>query len=65
MPAEVVFGDLNGDGAVNDADLAIMTACLGSDDPDCCIADLNLDGRGRIRDLLRFGSSGVEFSPVR
>ncbi len=65
MPAEVVFADLNGDGAVDDADLAIMIACLGSDDPDCCIADLNLDGRVGIRDLLLIGSSGVEFSPVR
>ncbi len=60
-----MFGDLNGNGTVGVVDLMILNECLGSDDPDCCIADLNLDGRVGIRDLLLFGSSGVEFSPVR
>jgi predicted outer membrane repeat protein len=43
-PADVTFADLDGDGVVRIADLLILTGCLGSDDPQCCTADLDLDG---------------------
>ncbi len=39
--------------------------CLGSDDPDCCIADLNMDGVVGLIDRLLMGSAMVEFVPVR
>ena len=66
MPAEVVFADLNGDGFVGNADLMILNGCVGSSDPDCCIADLDLDGVVGMSDrILAWGSIAVEFSPVR
>ena len=42
----------------------ILNECLGSDDPDCCIADLNLDGNVGIIDFMLLGSAMVEFVPV-
>lgn len=42
--AQVIFADLDGDGVVGVADLAILAGCLGADGGDCCIADLDLDG---------------------
>ncbi len=42
--ATVVFGDVNGDGALRINDLPALALCLGSDDPACCVADLDLDG---------------------
>jgi hypothetical protein len=65
-PAAVVFADLNGDGFVGIADLMILNGCVGSGDPDCCSADLDLDGEVGMSDrLLAWASIMVEFSPVR
>ncbi len=61
----VVFGDLNGDGFVGVADLMILNGCIGSDDPDCCIADLDLDGEVGMSDRIVLWAKLVEFSPVR
>ncbi len=36
----------------------------GSDDPDCFIADLNMDGVIGLIDQLLMGSAMVEFVPV-
>ena len=37
----------------------------GSDDPDCCIADLNMDGVIGLMDRLLLGRSMVEFVPFK
>ena len=37
---------------------------MGSEDPDCCIADLNMDGVIGMIDQLLMGSAMVEFVPV-
>jgi hypothetical protein len=45
VPAEVpLFADLNDDGVVTIVDLMMLNGCTGSDDPDCCLADLDADG---------------------
>ena len=65
VPAQVVFADLNGDGFVGVADLMILNGCVGSSDPDCCIADLDLDGIVGTSDrILAWASIAVGFSPV-
>lgn len=46
----VVFGDVNGDGALRINDLRALVLCLGSDDPGCCVADLDLDGAVGVSD---------------
>jgi hypothetical protein len=51
-PARVVFGDINGDGKVGMSDLIALMACMGSDDPACCVADLDLDGMVGVSDAL-------------
>ena len=33
-----------GDCSVGVADLMMLNGCIGSDDPACCLADLNADG---------------------
>ncbi len=48
--AAVVFADLNGDGFVGVADLMILNQCMGSGDPGCCVADLDLDGEANVLD---------------
>ncbi len=45
---EILFGDLNKDGAVNGADLGLLLAAWGTNDP---IADLNGDGTVNGADL--------------
>ncbi len=47
-----------------DQTLDRMNECLGSDDPDCCIADLNIDGVIGVIDQLLMWSAMVEFVPV-
>ena len=62
----VVFGDLNGNGTVGVLDVMILYGCLVSDDyPECCIADLNMDGEIGLIDRLLVGRSMVEFVPVK
>lgn len=46
-----VFGDLNGDGLVDGADLGILLASFGDCPPECCPADLNNDGEVNGADL--------------
>ncbi len=66
VPAEVVFGDLNGDGiATFIGDLMILNGCVGSDDPDCCVADLDLDGVVGMSDRILMWGELIEFLPVR
>ncbi len=60
-----MFGDLNGNGTVGVVDLMILNECLGSNDPDCCIADLNMDGVIGLIDQLLMGSAMVEFVPFK
>ena len=48
----VVFGDLNGNGTVGVVDLMILRECMGSGDPDCCVADLDLDGAVGMSDVM-------------
>ncbi len=60
----VVFGDLDGNGTVGVNDLMILNGCLGSDDPECCVADLNVDGVVGLADRLLLGSSLVQFLSV-
>ncbi len=50
-PVTAVFGDLNGNGAANVPDLVILSGCIGSDAPECCTADLDLDGEVTPIDL--------------
>ena len=50
-PATVLFGDVNGDGRVGVRDLVTLTQCMGSGDPDCCVADLDLDGEVGTSDI--------------
>ena len=65
-PAQVVFADLNGDGIVTFiGDLMILNGCVGSDDPDCCIADLDLDGVVGMSDRILMWGELIEFLPVR
>jgi hypothetical protein len=49
--AQVLLGDINGDGAVDNADQEIMEALFSSDD---VVADLNGDGMVDSGDLLLF-----------
>jgi hypothetical protein len=51
LPAEVVFGDVDGNGWVGVHDLITVTACMNSDDPACRVADLDLDGEVGLSDL--------------
>jgi hypothetical protein len=47
-----ILGDLNGDGIVNGADLAILLGCWGTvTNPACTPADLNADGAVNGADL--------------
>ena len=66
VPATVVFADLNGDGIVTFmGDLMILNGCVGSDDPDCCVADLDLDGVVGMSDRILMWGELIEFLPVR
>ncbi len=47
--AQVLNGDVNGDGVVNDADQLMLTAYFGTDD---AVADINGDGIANTADLL-------------
>jgi hypothetical protein len=62
VPAEVVFADLDGDGVVGAIDLAILNDCVGSADPDCCIADLDLDGEVTESDRVLVWSGMIQIS---
>ena len=51
-PATVLLGDINGDGVVSIADLIALNQCMGSGDPECCVADLDLDGVVAMSDAI-------------
>ncbi len=51
-PATVLFGDVNGDGRVGVMDLFALIQCMGSGDPNCCVADLDLDGEVGMSDVM-------------
>ena len=64
-PTFVLFGDINGDGVIRMADLIALVGCMGSSDPDCCIADLDLDGVVGLSDRLLLAAEMVAFVPLR
>jgi hypothetical protein len=51
-PADVLFADLDGDGAVGFEDFETLMGCWTSSDGPCCLADLDLDGTVGITDFL-------------
>ena len=51
-PAETVFGDIDGDGAVDTVDLLVLLAMWGPARDQCELADLDLDGEVGVTDLL-------------
>ena len=63
VPAEVVFADFTGDGIVTIVDLMILNGCIGSEDPDCCLADLNVDGVVGMSDRMILISMLYHASP--
>ncbi len=62
VPADIVFGDLDGNGFVGVADLVILNGCVGSTDPDCCIADLDLDGEVTMSDRVLLWAGMLQIS---
>jgi len=62
-PGTVVFADLNGDGFVTIADLFALNQCMGSDDPGCCVADLDLDGEVGVLDAMLLLTNLFQSSP--
>jgi hypothetical protein len=46
--------DFNGDGIVGTADMLIILACMGADDPECDLVDLDNNGVITIFDFLAF-----------
>lgn len=51
-PAEILLGDIDGDGSVGVVDLTALLAAWGPAGEDCELADLDLDGEVGITDLL-------------
>jgi hypothetical protein len=62
-PASVLFGDINGDGRVGVVDLVALIQCVGSGDPDCCVADLDLDGEVGMSDMTLLMPKVVQSVP--
>ena len=62
-PATVVFGDINCNGRVDIMDLLDLNGCMGSDDPACCVADLDLDGEVGMSDLMLLVARLVHHAP--
>ena len=50
-PARVLFGDIDRNGRIGIRDLVTIIQCIGSDDPACCVADLDLDGEVGMSDV--------------
>ena len=53
---------ITGGGVVGAIDLAILNDCVGSADPDCCIADLDLDGEVTESDRALVWSGMIQTS---
>ncbi|MHC4902077.1 MAG: right-handed parallel beta-helix repeat-containing protein, partial [Planctomycetota bacterium] len=51
-PAEVIYADLTGDGAVGFEDFKTLIGCWSSTQGPCCLADLDLDGNVGVTDFL-------------
>ncbi len=51
-PAEIILGDVDGDGSVGTLDLVALLAGWGPCERGCCMSDLGMDGGTRIVDLL-------------
>ncbi len=64
IPATVLFGDVNGDGSVRVSDLIALIPCMGSDDPACCVADLDVDGEVGVSDLMLLIHMLVQSVPI-
>jgi hypothetical protein len=52
IPADVTFGDLNGDNLVGLDDFDALLNCWSSADEPCCVADLDLSGSVNVVDFL-------------
>ncbi len=63
-PGTVVFADINGDGTVTIADLFALNQCMGSGDPGCCVADLDLDGEVGVLDAMLLLTNLFQSSPA-
>lgn len=62
-PAGVLFGDIDGNGRVGIWGLVTLVQCLGSADPACCVADLDLDGEVGTTDVMLLISKLVHSVP--
>lgn len=65
-PARVLLGDIDGSGRVGIRDLISLIQCMASDDPTCCVADLDLDGEVGMFDvrlLIHMLVHSVPFEP--